>query len=200
MSGAGKRTYQQRRRAATAAATGERILDAAEAGFLEEGSEEITLAEVAERSGVTVQTVLRRFGSREGLMTAALARVAAKVSLQRGAVAPGDAAGAVAVLVDHYEELGDQVVRLLGESHRSKVAGRLTKVGFAYHVEWCRRVFAPTLGQLEGAEVDERTAQLVAVTDVYVWKLLRRDQGLSREQTERAMVGLLEPLVAARAV
>jgi AcrR family transcriptional regulator/ketosteroid isomerase-like protein len=178
---------------------GDRILDAAEASFFERDSGEITLAEVAESSGVSVQTVLRRFGSREGLMMAALARVAAKVSLQRGAATPGDPASAVAVLVDHYEELGDRVIRLLGETPRSKVARQLTKMGFAYHAEWCKRVFAPTLDQLQGEELARRTAQLVAVTDVYVWKLLRRDQGLSREHTERAMVGLIEPLTGERA-
>lgn len=194
-----KRPYRQRARAEAAAATGERILDAAESSFFQRDSEEITLAEVAESSGVSVQTVLRRFGSREGLMMAALARVAAKVSLQRGAASPGDPAGAVAVLVDHYEDLGDRVVRLLGESARSKVARQLTKMGFAYHVEWCKRVFAPTLDRLEGEELAQRTAQLVAVTDVYMWKLLRRDQGLGREQTERAMVELVESLTAGQA-
>ncbi len=194
----GKRPYQQRARAEATAATGERILDAAEASFFARESEEVTLAEIAARSGVTVQTVLRRFGSRDGLMTAALARVAAKVSLQRGTADAGDPAGAVSVLVDHYEELGDRVIRLLGESPRSGLARQLTKMGFAYHVEWCKRVFAPTLRQLQGAELERRTAQLVAVTDVYAWKLLRRDQGLSREQTERAMVELVEPLTAKR--
>jgi AcrR family transcriptional regulator len=194
----GKRPYRQRARAESAAATAERILDAAETSFFERESGEVTLSEVAASSGVSVQTVLRRFGSREGLMTAAVARVAAKVSLQRGAAVPGDSAGAVAVLVDHYEELGDRVVRLLGESPRSGLARQLTKMGFAYHVEWCKRVFAPTLEQLQGEELARRTAQLVAATDVYIWKLLRRDQGLSREETERAMVELIEPLTAGR--
>jgi hypothetical protein len=38
-------------------------------------------------------------------------------------------------------------------------------------------------------------AQLVAICDVYTWKLLRRDAGLSRKQTELALVELLEPLL-----
>jgi hypothetical protein len=37
-------------------------------------------------------------------------------------------------------------------------------------------------------------AQLVAVCDVYTWKLLRRDAGLSRTQTRTALLELLEPL------
>ena len=45
-----------------------------------------------------------------------------------------------------------------------------------------------------GAERRRRLAQLVAVCDVYTWKLLRRDAGLSRRQMEIALVELLEPL------
>jgi hypothetical protein len=39
-----------------------------------------------------------------------------------------------------------------------------------------------------------RLAQLVAVCDVYTWKLLRRDAALSRRQTELAVIELLQPL------
>jgi AcrR family transcriptional regulator len=194
MSGGGKRPYRMRARADSTAATGERILDAAEASFFEGDGEEPTLAEVAERSGVSVQTVLRRFGNRDGVLTAAIARMAARVSLQRGAAPVGDPAGAVANLVEHYEELGDRVVRMLEEAGRSEAVRQLTRLGFAYHREWCKRVFAPTLDALEPSARSLRTAQLVAVTDVYVWKLLRRDQRLGRERTEAAMLGMVEPL------
>jgi AcrR family transcriptional regulator len=197
MSG-GKRPYRMRARAKATAATGEKILDAAELSFFDGGGEEPTLADVAERSGVTVQTVLRRFGSRDGLFTAAVARMAAHVSLQRGAAPIGDPAGAIENLVDHYEEVGDRVVRMLEEASRNKAIRRLTQLGFAYHREWCKRVFAPTLEALEPAERAIRTAQLVAVTDVYVWKLLRRDQRLGRERTERAMLGMVGPLTGAK--
>jgi AcrR family transcriptional regulator len=181
-------------RAEATAATGERILDAAEAAFYEQPGEEITLAAVAERAGVTVQTVLRRFGNRRALFGAALTRAATRVSRQRGSAPVGDVEGAVRVLVDHYEELGDRVLRMLGEEERNRALHALTDVGRAYHREWCRHVFAPTLSELEGVELERRTAQLVAVTDVYAWKLLRRDQGLSRKQTELAMRELVEPL------
>ena len=36
--------------------------------------------------------------------------------------------------------------------------------------------------------------QLVAVCDVYTWKLLRRDSGLSRRQAATALLELLQPL------
>lgn len=193
MSG-GKRPYRMRARAAATAATGEKILDAAELSFFEGGDEEPTLADVAERAGVSVQTLMRRFGSRDGLFTAAIARMAAHVGAQRGAAPVGDPAGAVANLVEHYEEVGDRVVRMLDESRRNQAILKLTRMGFAYHREWCKRVFAPTLETLDPPERAIRTAQLVAATDVYVWKLLRRDQGLGRERTERAVLGMIEPL------
>jgi hypothetical protein len=39
------------------------------------------------------------------------------------------------------------------------------------------------------------TAQLVAVTDVYVWKLLRRDMKLSRARAALALQTMIERLV-----
>jgi AcrR family transcriptional regulator len=192
--GAGKRRYRMGARAEAAAATGERILDAAEAAFYEQPGDEVTLAALAESAGVTVQTVLRRFGNRQALFGAALTRAVTRVTQQRGSAPVGDVEGTVRVLVDHYEELGDRVLRILGEEERNRVLHTLTDLGRAYHREWCKHVFAPTLGELAGTELERRTAQLVAVTDVYVWKLLRRDQGLSREKTELAMRELVEPL------
>jgi hypothetical protein len=40
-------------------------------------------------------------------------------------------------------------------------------------------------------------AQVVAVCDVYTWKLLRRDAGLTPEDTETALLEMLEPLLEA---
>jgi AcrR family transcriptional regulator len=192
--GGAKRPYRMGARAEATAATGERILDATEAAFYEQPGEDVTLAAIAASAGVTVQTVLRRFGNRQALFGAALTRAAVRVSLQRGSAPVGDVEGAVRVLVDHYEELGDRVLRVLGEEGRNQVLHTLTDIGRAYHREWCKQVFAPTLAELDGQGLERRTAQLVAATDVYVWKLLRRDQGLDRETTELAMLELIEPL------
>lgn len=193
--GAGTRPYRMRARAEAAAATGERILDAAEALFYESAFEEVTLAAIAERAGVTVQTVIRRFGDRKGLSQAALQRLGERVDRKRGSASPGDVEGAVRVLVDHYEEVGDGVIRLLAEEQRRPSLRPLADIGRAYHRKWCERIFAPALEGRRGVERERRLAQLVAVTDVYLWKLLRRDRGLSRRQTELALRELLEPLL-----
>jgi AcrR family transcriptional regulator len=68
---------------------------------------------VASRAGVSVQTVIRRFGGKEGLLAAAVDREASRVSGRRDEARTGDVAGAVKVLVAHYEELGDRVLKLL---------------------------------------------------------------------------------------
>lgn len=180
-------------RAQAAAETGERILDAAVEVFFEEPTARISLDEVARRAGVTVQTVIRRFGGREGLLAAAGARESEKVRRER-AVEPGDFAGAVRVLVDHYERTGDQVLRMLVEEARSPALAGIGDRGREMHREWCEGVFAPALEGLNRAEHQRRLAQLVAVCDVYTWMLLRRRGALSRRQTELAMRELIEAL------
>jgi hypothetical protein len=59
--------------------------------------------------------------------------------------------------------------------------------GRAGHQEWVESVFAAALVGLRGKARRRRIAQLVAVTDVYAWKLLRRDKGLDRDQTIAAI-------------
>lgn len=189
------RPYVMRDRARTAAATGERILEAVAELFVEVPFAQLTLGAVAERAGVTVQTVLRRFGDKEGLFAAAAQRSAGLVAAHRDAAPVGDLPAIVANLVDHYEMAGDIALRLLAEEESSPEIAAITSTGRTYHQGWCARVFAPVLGELTGVERDRRLAQLVAVCDVYTWKLLRRDAGLSRRQVTIALRELLEPLI-----
>lgn len=189
------RPYRMRARADAAAATGERILDAAIAAFWERPSEHISLEDVARRAGVTVQTVIRRFGGREGVFAAAGEREAARVAQERDASLVRDVQGAIEQLLDHYEARGDKVLRLLAEEDRFPGLRQIVDQGRAMHRQWCSRVFAQTLDKLRGAARTRRLAQLVAVCDVYTWKLLRRDAGLSRSQTALALNELVTPLL-----
>lgn len=182
-------------RAEAAAATGERILDAAIDLFWENPGATPSLDDVAARAGVSVQTVIRRFGGKDDLFAAAGAREAARVRTQRDQADPGDVAMAVRVLVDHYEELGDKVLRLLAEEDRIPGLRAIADQGRATHRDWCARVFAPALEARRGVDRRRLLAQLVAVCDVQTWRLLRRDGGLSRRQTEQAITELLAPLL-----
>ncbi len=188
------RPYRMVARAAAAAARGDRILDAAIAIFWERPTVEISLDEVARRGGVSVQTVIRRFGGKEGLFAAAVEREAARTRNQRDAAIGAGLTEAVRVLVDHYEELGDRVLRMLAEEDRIPALREIADRGRAFHRDWCAAVFAEALGNRRGGARARLHAQLVAICDVYTWKLLRRDAGLSRRQGELALVEMLRPL------
>jgi len=60
------------------------------------------------------------------------------------------------------------------------------------HRDWARDSFAPDLEELPAAERRRRLAALATVTDVYVWHLLRRREGLSRAATEAQILILVE--------
>ena len=63
--------------------------------------------------------------------------------------------------------------------------------GRRYHQAWVRRVFEPLLGDLSPAERELRLAQLVVATDIYSWKILRRDLGLATATVERCLLQMI---------
>lgn len=189
------RAYRMSARAASAATTAQRILDATVEAFWERDGEQVSLEEIARRADVTVRTVIRRFGGREGLFTAALDRETERVRRERDQAPAGDAATAIRVLLDSYEATGERMLGVLAEERRVQSLAVIADRGRALHREWCSRVFAPALTGYRGVERERRLAQLTAVCDVYTWKLLRRDAGLSRRQTELAILELLSPLL-----
>jgi AcrR family transcriptional regulator len=190
-----KRRYRMTARAEAAAATRERILSAAAAVFWERPLMEISLEEVARRAGVSLPTVIRHFGDKAGLFAAAGEREYERVRQQRDEAPAGDVRAAVRILVDHYEELGDAVLRLLAAESQAPGLREIADRGRAYHRAWCERVFAPALVGLQEESYARRLAELVGLTDVYLWKILRRDCGLSRSQFELALRELIEPLM-----
>ncbi len=184
------RPYTQTRRAEAAAATATRVIEAQTQLFLETGDVP-TLDAVAQRAGVAVQTILRRFGSKEGLLTASFEAYRQRIADQRDQAPVGDIEGAVDNLGQHYSESADLALRLLAIEGASATATEATRQARAVHRAWVERVFAPYLPASEGAERERRVVQAVVLTDVYVWKLLHRDLGLSRADTEATIVDLL---------
>ena len=179
-------------RAQAAAETERKIFAAARDLVAERPVARVTLDDIASRSGVTVQTVIRRYGSKDGLIRAVAASVRAEVQDQRFRAPVGDIPGAVSNLVEHYEATGDEIFRLLSKEEQVPVLTEVLDVGRVLHRDWTTRVFAPWLEPLPAAERIRRTAQLVAICDLYMWKLLRRDIGLGRRQAESAIREILE--------
>jgi AcrR family transcriptional regulator len=182
------RGYNMELRAANAEATRERILAAASEAFLEDWYDEVTIGLVAERAGVSGQTVLNHFGGKEQLAAAAYDAMGKQIVSGRYTPEPGDITGAVEAVVDDYETTGDAVVRLLALEERMPALQPLLSRGRKGHREWVEAMF----------RAPELTPLLVVATDVYTWKLLRRDQGLSRDETVASILKIVEAVLERR--
>ncbi len=107
---------------------------------------------------------------------------------------PGDVGGAVRALVGDYERIGDANFRWAA-SERLDVLCRAPRRGPAGPPGVARRHVRRPPARHPGRP-RRAVHALHAATDVYSWKLLRRDLGLSRTETEKTMadlvVGILE--------
>jgi AcrR family transcriptional regulator len=192
---AATRPYRMTTRAATAAETADKILAATKQLFTENTIAEITLAAIAQRSNVTVQTILRRFGDKDTVFAEAISRLGDEILAQRGQAKPNDIDDLLTNLVEHYETHGRLVLKMLGEESSTPAIQQVLVSGREYHRRWCEKIFAATLGPLAGAERDRRCAQLIAICDVWTWEILRIRLGLSRYQTEVALREMIDPLI-----
>jgi AcrR family transcriptional regulator len=183
------RTYTMGARARSVEQTRRRILDASVTLTERRRIATISLDDVAGAAGVSVQTVLRQFGSRAGLLDAVSTHVQEAVTEERRAPA-GDLDAAVHVVLDHYERRGDAVLLLLAQEAEDPLVAAATSNGKRIHREWVEQVFAPF--RPTSAVVD----LLVVATDVYTWKLLRLDRGLTRTQCEDRMKTLVRAVLA----
>lgn len=184
-------------RAQAAAATGERILAAAWRHFATRPYEQVLLREIAAEARVTAQTLHARVGSKEDLFTAAYAWFGRQELSQRPAVPGAEPAAAVAQLYDRYEQHGSAILRMLSQEDRIPAVRRMTDAGRAYHRQWAQTSFAPLLRGLRGDARQRRLAAIVVATDLLVWKLLRIDMQLEREQAERVVAEMIRTASAA---
>jgi AcrR family transcriptional regulator len=179
-------------RAEAAAATGERLLAAAWRHFATRPYEEVRLREVAAEAGVTAQTLHARFGSKEELFIAAYAWFGWQEKIRRAEARVGCVREAIEVLFDSYEAHGRAILRMLSQEERIPTVHQMTEAGRAYHREWVETTFAPLLRGLRGATRERRLTVLVIATDLLVWKLLRLDMRLQREQAERVVAEMVQ--------
>jgi AcrR family transcriptional regulator len=184
------RTYTMTARAEGAAATRKRIARAALELFYAQWYEDVTLTAIADAAGVSHQTVLNHFESKEGVALAAV-EIAERETIDRRADAvPGDVEGAVAVLVGEYERFGDSNARWAASADRLGSLASTLDAARASHQAWIRRIFAADLPS-DAASRRKAVNALHAATDVYTWKLLRRDLHLSRAETRQTIVYLV---------
>lgn len=189
-----KRPYRMGKRAASTEATRQRIIDVTNKLLLERWYDEITLREVAAAAGVALQTVVNHFGTKEGILTAALEDPVPEELMTRIAARPDDIAGAVRLLVRDYERTGDAIIRMLSLEGRIPALQPTIDRGRDVQRDWVETTFPAALSGLQDTERKRRIDLLVCATDVYTWKLLRRDRDLSQAQTAAAIRQLVEAL------
>ena len=153
---------------------------------------------VAAEAGVSLSTVVRHFGTKDSLLAALVAHGDEDDERDelRRKMEPGDVAAAVRVVLGDYEDSGQQLLHMLGQEHRFPELSRLLDVGRRGHRKWVRWAFSPQLAGRTAAGKARIEDLLVVATDVYTWKLLRIDRGLSARATGVAMTELCEAVVA----
>lgn len=185
-----KRSYTMGARAQAVEETRRRIISAFFGLSMERLVTDISLGDVAAVAGVSVQTILRQFGSRAGLLEAMTAHAKDTIAEERRTPV-GDVESAVRVLVEHYERRGNATLLMLAQESGHPQIAEITRIGRVMHREWVEEVFAPYISD----DREQLVNLLVVATDLYTWKLLRQDRGLSRARTEQHVIRLIRALL-----
>jgi AcrR family transcriptional regulator len=189
------RPYRQVARAEGQRRTREALLDAAEREFFDGHWERASLESIAARAGVTKQTLLRHFRSKDGLFEQALARGYGQVSAQRLSAPRDDVAGAVENLLDHYERWGRRSLRIGAAGAGTGLLAAVSREARQFHYDWVQHAFGVWLDRSRGRQRAQRRAALIALCDVHTWWLLSHDLGLSRAEVRATLVDAIEALL-----
>jgi AcrR family transcriptional regulator len=181
-------------RAESAEQTATRIKQAAFRLFRSKPFPEVTLQAIADDAGVTLQTVLRRFESKENLFRTAADAQADAVFLGRRVAAGAELAVIVRTIVASYEEMGDLNWRGVSQEDQFPLIKQLFDMARDRHRRWVESAFAGVIGTVTDARREHRTLLLFAATDFYIWKLYRWDLGKSRDFTTARMLELVTAL------
>ena len=186
-----KRRYRQSARAAASESLRQKIILAFHDLLLARWIDEITLDEVAASAGTTRQTVIRLFGGKEGVLEAVVefvwAKAASRISLPRDA----SWRAAIEAVVQHYENVGDMTFRLLAQEERHPALRSPLEFGRRAHRAWIADRFAAALEGLEDEHRERQITRLVVATDLYTWKLVRRDFGHSQDEAAELIAGMV---------
>ena len=199
------------------AATPQRILDAAERLFAEQGFAGTSLREVTARAGVNVAAVHYHFGSKEELLRAVLSRIVEPVNrervelLQEAEAAAAPNGPSVEAILEAFIAPDLRVIRDLGE--RGAVITRFIGRSYTEPTELVRRMVAEQFGELglrfhralcraiPDVPPQELYWRLMAVVAVITYMLAatsegEREQLLDRDDVEgtlRRMITFLAP-------
>jgi AcrR family transcriptional regulator len=192
-----RRPYKKVAREQSQQRTREALLEAAIDEFYADRWGKASLEALAARAGVTKQTLLRHFGSKEGLLIQALVRGAAQVLDERWSAPVGDVDGAIENLLDHYELWGRRARQIGAWQDAPSVLAKLSQAGRQLHYQWVDFAFAPQLEGLDGAAHARLRAELIVICDVQTWWILAHDLELPRAEIKAILIGMIDRTLGA---
>lgn len=186
------REYKQVERAKAQERTREALIAAATDEFFEGNWLKSTLDSLSHKAGVTRQTLLRHFGSKDGLLMQSLIRGASQVRDQRWSTPTIDIPGAVDNVIDHYEEWGERSVRIGAWQRGPTVLALFANAARQIHYDWVEHAFARWLEGFDDKTRARRRAILVVLCDVQTWWILSNDLGLPRREVHAILTDQIE--------
>jgi AcrR family transcriptional regulator len=181
------RAYTKIARAEAEEQTRAALIAAADEAFLSGPWERASLESIAQRAGVTKQTLLRHFGSKDGLLEQTLRLAIVQVEKQRLSAPTDDIPGAVDNLLDHYEARGGRAMRSTNLDVDGPLA-ELAQIAREFHHGWIDHAFGRWLAPAPPAERARLRAALIAICDVQSWWILAHDLGLSRAEVRATLI------------
>jgi AcrR family transcriptional regulator len=191
-----RRPYKKVAREQSQQRTRDALLDAADDEFYSDRWQKTSLEALSKKAGVTKQTLLRHFGSKDGLLLQALMRGAAQIRDQRWSTPTRDVAGAVENVLDHYEAWGERSLRIGAWQRGPAVLAMLSRTARQIHYDWVEYAFSPWLEDLDEQARTRRRAALIALCDVQTWWIWSHDLQLPRSEIHAVLTDLIERLLA----
>ena len=184
---ASARTYTKVARAEAEEQTRAALIAAADEAFLSGPWDRVSLESIAQSAGVTKQTLLRHFRSKDGLLEQTLRRAIPQVEKQRLSAPTDDIPGAVDNLLDHYEQRGGRAMRSTNLDVGGPLAD-LAQLSRQFHYDWIDHAFGRWLAPASPDERARLRAALIAICDVQSWWILSHDLGLSRAEVRGTLI------------
>lgn len=194
--GTASRPYRQLARAEGRDHTRAALLDVAEREFFAGRFDGASLEELAAGPGVTKQTLLRHFGSKERLLEQSA--LPGRERVRRFSLGAGGIAGVVDNLLDYYERDAERALRIAALEGRGGAFDDIVRDAKHLHHDWVHRAFGRWLEPFSARVHARRRAALIVLYDVRAWWVLAHDLGLSRREVRATMIDATERILKAR--
>jgi AcrR family transcriptional regulator len=195
MAEASQRPYKQVARAQAQERTRDALIDAAKDEFFAGNWLKASLESLSAKAGVTKQTLLRHFGTKDGLLMQGMTRLGSEMRDQRWSAPVGDIPSIVDNLLEHYDDWGQRSMRLGAWQSGPTILAMISQAARQFHYDWVEYAFAPQLKGLRGKARARRRVALIAICDVQTWWILSHDLELPQTEVRAILIDLIERLV-----